>query len=105
MDLGADVKNHMSTIDEDIAILVKDHFAEDEDEDEQLVAKAKPTAKESPPKTPPTSKAKAKKTTSRPDRAQAPAKNKGDKKVIEIPETITVRDLAELLPDTGHGTD
>lgn len=96
VDLGADVKNHMSTIDEDIANMVKDHFAEDEDEDEEVVVKVKPTSKESPPKSPPTGKAKSKQAASRPDKAHAPGKDKGDKKVIEIPETITVRDLAEL---------
>ncbi|NLN16645.1 MAG: translation initiation factor IF-2 [Firmicutes bacterium] len=96
IDLGADVKNHMSTIDEDIALLVKDHFAEDEDEDEKLVPKVKPTPKESPPKPPPASKAKAKKSTSRRDKTPSPGKGKGDKKIIEIPETITVRELAEL---------
>ncbi len=96
VDLGADVKNHMSTIDEDIANMVKDHFAEDEDENEEVAVKVKPTSKESPPKSPPTGKAKAKQTASRPDKAHAPGRDKGDKKVIEIPETITVRDLAEL---------
>ncbi|MGI6037694.1 MAG: translation initiation factor IF-2 [Limnochordia bacterium] len=94
IDLGADVKNHMSTIDEDIAQLVRDHFQsnEEEPEVETPIRPTKPVKdkiKEKPSKQP------ARK---RPQPTQNPkaAPKKDPTAPIIIGDEITVRELAEL---------
>jgi translation initiation factor IF-2 len=123
-DLGADVKNHMSTVEADVAVLVKDHFTsktETSGEAKAATTKskveakattkpmAKPKAKveshEDEPKSTHHKKQRSKKqrgSQRRPqERRSGQAKKSGrvaqKPREVEIPETITVKELAAQM--------
>ena len=141
-DLGADVKNHMSTLEEDVADLVREHFAQEKDKKQKkpkaAEPKEKPAQKKAKREEPVQSKTmqaeadgkKPKTSSKRPSKAAAQAqiaaddedastgrrhRRKGRKdlrrqpssrspksapqrpKEIEIPESITVKELASRM--------
>lgn len=73
-DLGADIKNHMSTVENDLADLVKEHFGSDDD--------------------PKISKKKSNKKPNKKVRQAESPKVETVVSDLELPETITVKDLA-----------
>ena len=113
-ELGADVKNHMSTIEDDIAEMVREHF-----QGEQAAAKgkAKAGASDSSPRArngassrpaqgsqrersePPAAPRAAKSQGAGPKGkgAGAEAQREGSRGTLVIPETITVKEFADLL--------
>jgi translation initiation factor IF-2 len=122
-DLGANVKNHMSTIDEDIAILVQEHFASKAEKPKEVkpvdTAKVKGDARRSPvvsAKIPPTAdidnttdkkkgRQRSRKQRAGSQRRQGRQSSSGKKSTpvadkpreIEIPESITVKELAARM--------
>lgn len=114
IELGADVRNHMSTIDEDIAEMVREHYSPDEevdlpvrkiaDDDSPRQRKVKRrAADEEVEKNFRVKKGKKdKRSKGRRGKEQAgKQQGQGEKKVITIPATITVKDLAEKLSVNG----
>ena len=128
-DLGADVKNHMSTIDDDIAILVKEHFASQKEQAKETepvepTADQGPKAAEAPKKRSPQTNRRADAESAEDDLKEdtGPAKSRKQRqpssrkaqshrrgagktktsqkqkpKEVEIPENITVRELAARM--------
>ncbi|MDD4518003.1 MAG: translation initiation factor IF-2 [Limnochordia bacterium] len=83
-DLGADVKNHMSTIDDEIVDLIKEHFdvADEEEGAKERSEKRKPGK---------TTKGNNQQPTEQTKRKTEPVES------IVLPKTITVRELADKL--------
>ena len=88
-DLGADVRNHMSTVDDDVAELIREHF-QGEDVEEQLEETKAPRRR--------SGKRRQKRQRTNAASAQSQdAQSSEDEKVVVLPKTITVRELAEKL--------
>jgi translation initiation factor IF-2 len=111
-DLGADVASHMSTIEDDIAEMLRDHFAPEEvsvpgfipleEEDTPKVKKAKKRSLEERDDEPVTAKGRGKKknrNTHAPQVVKAGAPQK--QKSIVLPESVSVNDLAQKLGVAG----
>lgn len=115
IELGADVRNHMSTIDEEIAEMVREHYSPDveaaipgnvipdDDDDDYRTRKAKRRSGDEEIEKNFHTKGK-KKGNKRGKGRRAKADQRTEKeepKVITLPETITVKDLAEKLSVNG----
>lgn len=115
IELGADVRNHMSTIDEEIAEMVREHYSPDveaaipgnvipdDDNDDYRTRKAKRRSGDEEIEKNFHTKGK-KKGNKRGKGRRAKADQRTEKeepKVITLPETITVKDLAEELSVNG----
>jgi translation initiation factor IF-2 len=122
-ELGADIKNHMSTIDEDVAILVQEHFASKSDKPKEVkpvdTVKVREDAKSQPVMSPDAQLTSDEEdTTSRKKSREKPRKQRGGSsrpqgrrqssrkkatpvaekpREVEIPESITVKELAALM--------
>lgn len=114
IELGADVRNHMSTIDEDIAALVREHYSPDEDvdipvkkiDDEETVrqrrVKRRPAADEEVEKTFRVKKGKKDRKPRLHGREHTGQQQASPAKpVITLPATISVKELAEKLSIGG----
>lgn len=100
-DLGEDVTSHMSSIEGEIAELIRDHFAprEEEASDEPKIEKIKKrSGKEQEDRVAARRGTEKRKET--PPRQPA-AKVETSKRVISLPDTISVRDLAQQLEVNG----
>ncbi|MGI6147991.1 MAG: translation initiation factor IF-2 [Firmicutes bacterium] len=113
VELGADVRNHMSTIDEDIADLVREHYSPDEESvipvkvlpDEEVPRQRKVKRRVVEEEVEKSYPKKNKK-----DRRHRPQSGRNhsvqqqaqaEKTVITIPDPITVKDLAQKLSVSG----
>ncbi|NMB11116.1 MAG: translation initiation factor IF-2 [Firmicutes bacterium] len=123
-ELGADVKNHMSTIDEDVAVLVQEHFVSESEKSKEVkpvdtATKVKGDAKRPPvvnSKMQPSpdadeasdkrkSRQRTRKKRTGSQRHQGRQRSSGKKSTpvadrpreVEIPESITVKELAARL--------
>lgn len=115
IELGADVRNHMSTIDEDIAEMVRDHYSPDveaaipgnvipdDDDDDYRARKAKRRSGDEEIEKNFHSKGKKKNNKRGKSRRERPDQRseKAEPKVITLAETVTVKDLAEKLSVNG----
>ncbi|HHY10094.1 MAG TPA: translation initiation factor IF-2 [Firmicutes bacterium] len=99
-DLGADVGNHMSSIEHDIAEMVREHFAPaEEDFANDRVETLRPEKIKKRDKKERAEKTTAPKKKSRPKAAKKP--KAAPERFISIPENISVRDLAQKLDVAG----
>ena len=107
-DLGADVSNHMSSIDEDIANMLREHFAPEEEvalvpeEDEEKVLKKKRrTHKDDEDRDAALKLRGKKKAGNRRDRTQEPPAAEKKSKRLVLGESIEVNELAQKLGVAG----
>ena len=107
-DLGADVSNHMSSIDEDIANMLREHFAPEEEvalvpeEDEEKVLKKKRrTHKDDEDRDAALKLRGKKKAGNRRDRTQEPPAAEKKSKRLVLGESIAVNELAQKLGVVG----
>lgn len=107
-DLGADVSNHMSSIDEDIANMLREHFAPEEEvalvpeEDEEKVLKKKRrTHKDDEDRDAALKLRGKKKRGNRRDRTQEPPAAEKKSKRLVLGESIAVNELAQKLGVAG----
>lgn len=110
-DLGADVKNHMSSIDEDIAEMVREHFTEEEkgisvhvdlDDDDDFDAKnrgkkRKRYSKKSGDDEDLDGRSIEKIAKHKGKKAQSSKQDQPGSKTLELPENITVKDLGSKI--------
>jgi translation initiation factor IF-2 len=107
-DLGADVSNHMSTIEPDIANMLREHYApEDEtphlipdNDDDSRVVKVKKRSHEEKKETAPMGRGKKKGGESRTTQTR-PSSNEKKPKVITLGEQASVNELAQKLGVPG----
>jgi len=113
-ELGADVGNHMSTIEADIADMVREHFAADdlvldelEEDEAPRVRKGKRRPDDEIDKdfvlksTNKKSKNGSPKTAAKTRKNGVQSKSKGKERTITLPESISVKDLGQKLGVSG----
>ena len=110
-DLGADVASHMSTIEEDIAEMLREHFAPPEEvsvpgyvpeeEDTPKVKKPKKRSFEERDESASAPKGKGKKKGRRSQGTKVVKPSSSKKQAITLPESISVNDLAQKLGVSG----
>src|SRR5690625_609016 len=108
-DLGAEVTNHMSSIEPDIATMLREHFAPEEDEliedddSARVVKKKKRSFKEDDEKDDFSPKARGKKKEDG-NKNQAPVKQVSDtkeNKTIALDESVSVNEIAQKIGVSG----
>jgi translation initiation factor IF-2 len=114
IELGADVRNHMSTIDEEIADMVREHYSPEDDvvdlpvkkiDDDDTPRQRKVKRRSGDEEVEKNFRAKKGKK----DRRHKPRgrrdygsqQSQVEKKVLTLPESVTVKDLAEKLSISG----
>lgn len=99
-DLGADVSSHMSTIEGDIAQMVREHFAtddvDDEFDEEPVVTKKKSKSRGSEKE-----ESERKQSTKKPKKKAVATSSTAQVKTITLPENISVAELARKLSVNG----
>ena len=110
-DLGADVSNHMSSIDPDIANMLREHYAPDdevphpipENDDESRVIKVKKRPQEERKEKVTVPKNRSNKKKGGEPRPAAPRSSSNEKKpkVITLGEQVSVNELAQKIGVSG----